>query len=1542
MAADVALDFDASNPCCTKLKKKFQKLEASRNALRQAVHILEQQVDKLEGENAKLQKVCQQHEDLEPGKKANEEEPGIILKLEKEIYDLKAEITAYHQQETKAHGKMPDVCISERDVEIKFLKEELVKEKERGDSEKKRAEVEKKKAAEGRKLLETEQRKAQEQRKLAETERKKAEELELSLDRLRTELTDAKTKITMEKKLFETEKRKAEEQRKLAVTEQKKAEELKLFLERLRTELTDIKTKLMTERAKTQELDKSIEAEKHKTMIEKTHADFERGKSKELSSSLEAQCIELREQKINVERMKQMLEDRNKKIEDLEKKLNKVMSNLGSAHDKKMKLVSSDEVGIIRSLKQQLKFEKKRVKYAKRMVKLEKAEKVVIVQQLHLVQQDFMQLSCHLKMLGDQLSHRNEGTHGFAKVDGSDLKLNLRSALHSSESDLLQGKLYKGSPSSPGSFRKCSHFDVSGGQCIRSIAGTQFALESVGRNSFGNKQQSSTVCSTSATCSDMMSLQGIDAVFLATRNTQDKRPVVEEYKVTDRVFFVNGKKREKQELLGLDNSFCYKDKHFHKDPLPSVSEGNKVSDSVEVHVGSKKRKKRDPGALDKSSCHKNTGFHKDPLTSVSEGKKATGNIVDVNGKKTRKQDPLTLDKSLSDKDKQFHIGKTELPTGRKLIRNPVGLPKPNSHAKNGIPKTSNNWRGQLAEIHNGMCGKFQGSLKNSKDKQETSCLQCSNPGQMHQSENNYPMVSCNANKSSSISLIMKEVNPSTREEDIGAISDNQADFVCSKNINLQDCMTLLMLDNEDDERRYMEAVERPVSPTLPEIRISNGGKDQSHCLVDSIFRKPISEVTCEPCRYFDVIDLEINSNKLELLTPNPPVPKDAIGVIHASEDSEPDSVLESQSDLNKNEIQPLVSKCTQGFVHTSEESEPNCALIVQRDLHNTEPLEKSVQKFDHEETMSLAVGRAFCDRVVTVAGQSLMSDDFLGAGKVDNNQISNSNVVARSDSRVHLAASQEVQNPHGNTASLENTNWCCVVFSDCKDESISRIVQARNIVASQNFRSSQVDCSIVEVLQSLKSLLELQPEEKVCVFFSLMLGNISGRLRAYPESMMASNILQFAKSLSVEIDKVFSDATICQLFLEVCKIDMLLDLLEDFIIKRRILMCKGVESEQSCSVLSSNFFHVKCGNMFVTQNAAKTNQLLATSIFCASICTMLDQIGFLVETSYKVLTHFKCDTSCNLLILHIFALVSGEKFFTMEKYSFLAIVLKSVISLLEEGYETMPSGHLTSDVDISFSPCEQCPFSKEIACTEKITSSLMDILHDFAFSGNSSTSSIFPLSREPIAESSHGAEDSIHCSRVHDKSNRCESSCALFKHRCHADQTSSSTPERVTDYAPMKPLCYIIDVVSAIELFSLYMGWKWTSDNILPRILAMLKLCPSSEFSIAAVVLIGQLGRFGVDYGGFQEIGVSQLRCNLSSLLKASLHGKNSLPNQLAIINALVNLLPLSFKEIVDRNHEHLVDAADQSQEIKVVKEWFAQLDKKMQVMVLNFSGHGV
>lgn len=573
----------------------------------------------------------------------------------------------------------------------------------------------------------------------------------------------------------------------------------------------------------------------------------------------------------------------------------------------------------------------------------------------------------------------------FSQVDGSDLKLNLQPALHCSESDLLQGKLYKGSPSSPGSVRKCSHFDVSGGKYIRSIAGTQFARESVSRNSFGSKQQSSTVCSTSATCSDMMSLEGIDAVFLATRNAQNKMPVDEEYKVTDRVIFVNGKKREKQQLLGLDNSFCYKDKHFHKDPLPSVSEGIKVSDSVEVHVGSKKRK-RDPVALDKSSCHKNTGFHKDPVASVSEGKKATGSIVDISGKKTRKQDPLALDKSLSDKGKQFHIGKTEeLPTGKNLMRNPASLPKPNSHAKNGIPKTSNNWRGQLTEIHDGTCGKFQGSLKNSKDKQKTSCLKCSNPGQMHQSENNFSMVPCIANKSSSISLIMKEVNPSAREEDIGAISDNQADFVCSKNINLQDCMTLLMLDNKDDERRYMEAIERPVSPTLPEVRISNGlygGKDQSHCLVDSIFRKPISEVTCGPCHYFDVIDLEINSNKLELLTPNPPVSKDAIGVIHASEDSEPDSVLESQRDLNKNEIQPLVSKCTQGVVHASEESEPNCALIVQRNLHKTEHLDKSVQKFDHGKTMSLAVGKAFCERVVnvsanTVAGQSLMSGNVI-------------------------------------------------------------------------------------------------------------------------------------------------------------------------------------------------------------------------------------------------------------------------------------------------------------------------------------------------------------------------------------------------------------------------------------------------------------------------------------------------------------------------------------------------------------------------------------
>lgn len=317
--------------------------------------------------------VNREQENAEFHKRSKEEESSIIHTLEKQINELKSEISAYQQMETKDHSNSLDAHIAERDAEIKMLKESLVKEKMRGDAEKKKAEIATKKAADAKKLLDMEKSKCDDARKLANADKKKAEEVRLSLEKFKTEVNEARAK-------------------------------------------------LVAERTKAHEFDKLIEEEKQKTIMEKKRAELERTKAEELSKILEVQRREARDDKVRVEHMKQMLEDEKQHKENLQRKLVEILSEREAAsgclcsRDKKLKGDTSAKPAVVKTLKEQLKFAKKQLKYAKRMTKLEKAEKKLISQQFHLLKQEFIQLSCHLKMLGDQISHVTEGTHSLGKV----------------------------------------------------------------------------------------------------------------------------------------------------------------------------------------------------------------------------------------------------------------------------------------------------------------------------------------------------------------------------------------------------------------------------------------------------------------------------------------------------------------------------------------------------------------------------------------------------------------------------------------------------------------------------------------------------------------------------------------------------------------------------------------------------------------------------------------------------------------------------------------------------------------------------------------------------------------------------------------------------------------------------------------------------------------------------------------------------------------------------------------------------------------------
>ncbi|KAJ8467223.1 hypothetical protein OPV22_029775 [Ensete ventricosum] len=1512
MAADVASDSDPLNPCCAKLRQKFLKLEGSRNALRQAVQILEQQVNKLESENANLKKVNQEQENAEFHKRSNEEESSIIHTLEKQINELKSEISAYQQMETKDHSNSLEAHIAERDAEIKMLRESLVKEKMRGDAEKKKAEIAMKKAADAKKLLDMEKSKCDDVRKLANADKKKAEEVRLSLEKFKIEVNEARAE-------------------------------------------------LVAERTKVHKLDKLIEEEKQKTIMEKKRAELERTKAEELSKILEVQRREARDEKVHVEHMKQMLEDEKQHKENLQRKLVEIISEREAAsgclcsRDKKLKGDTSAKPAVVKTLKEQLKFAKKQLKYAKRVTKLEKAEKKFISQQFHLLKQEFIRLSCHLKMLGDQISHVTEGTHSLGKIEGSSDPLgynlqNVTFGLRRSDRDLQLGNCCcKGSLHIPGSSRECSCFAASGRRNTRRITGTKSEVDHLTRDSSRNRPQSSTVCSTSTTCPDreLTGSQAIDATFPATSSKlvegfSSQGLIIPNVPHADAEHVHN--KMTASEAKKTDRS-CIRNDFDDTHRSGSVYEGNKFTDRIQVRGGGKKRKIHDPLASITSFCNKDNQAH-------------------------------SIERHFS---------------GKNLMRTKGAPLKEICHQNNGTSKIINASRGLRAEMH--------GSFISAEDKQEITHLQPSSEVRKDEIDIDCSMLPCFPCKSK-----INENNPLNITEEIRAVSNDQADLVFSENVTRDDCMKLLMLDDVNDERRYREAIERPLSPTLPVIKCSVVGligEDQSHYLVKELFREPtIDKDNFEPHHYFDVINVEINSNKLELVMPTPSVSKDNVGSVHASEESELNSALTFVGDLNKHEelnnfghnhennissgtgkgsdmrdidvimkttdFPPSITKLRENL-----QAEPLVHHVI--DPYVASALNVRSNASTRENDQHLASG-LFDDQVndimkehdnhhakkksLVIGNNSLVGEK---SSQIGCHQTSNPSQIVRSESYVHLSANRELINALGGNVGLEGTTGfcdvfsdtedgnrishiiqarnniasektgCCVVFSHTKDEdSISRIFQARNNLASKNFGRSHVDFNILEVLHSLALELDLQSEEKVCVFFSLVLGNITGSLFANSGSIMVENVLQFTKSFATETSKVISDATACQLFSEICQLDILLHLIDDFLITRRIMVCNGMESDQTCSSpLSSKSYQLNGQN--VTETAAKTYQLIAASILSGSICAVFDQIGFLLEVSYKVLCLCKHDTNCNLLMLHIFAFAIGENFFTLEKFNFHASAIKSVVSLLESGHHSLLSFRSASDVDICFSPCKHCPFSKDAVCTEKFVSMLMDILQD-SFAGCSSVGYSCTSSLYPLSESNPQVKGSICCSREPDSSSgQCDASCVLFKYGDHAVD--------FLNYNSKRALCYFVDIVSVVELFGCYMNWKWISDNLLSRLLHMLESYPPNEFSAVVVVLVGQLGRFGIDLGGYQQTGVPQLRNKLSTLLDTYAKGRSNLPNQLAIVGALVNLLPISFEEIINGRLEHPVDTIYPHQ-IKLVKQWFSHLDKKLQILVSNFFGH--
>ncbi|PQM37218.1 uncharacterized protein Pyn_18359 [Prunus yedoensis var. nudiflora] len=295
-------------------------------------------------------------------------------------------------------------------------------------------------------------------------------------------------------------------------------------------------------------------------------------------------------------------------------------------------------------------------------------------------------------------------------------------------------------------------------------------------------------------------------------------------------------------------------------------------------------------------------------------------------------------------------------------------------------------------------------------------------------------------------------------------------------------------------------------------------------------------------------------------------------------------------------------------------------------------------------------------------------------------------------------------------------------------------------------------------------------------------------------------------------------------------------------------------------------------------------------------------------------------------------LINGRVLVCNDASSEARYVMRSIVTYLERVSISDSSGSCIPSASNSrtvFCACVKCPFSEDAVSVDTATSFLLERLQIGALSGatyqdamesGSSNSNYCILLNKYKAEQ---IADPDNCGLgVHG-----DLSCCLNKFAVPSIQSDSSTNFT---------LCDLSDLLSLVELVAINMSWEWTSAKIVPRLLKVLESCMTENVIAGIVVLLGQLGRLGVDALGYEDKGVEILRGQLSAFLCRDSAISVGLPTQIATVTALLGLLPSDFETIIQGNVEPAA-IASQSDPAQSIRKWFSLLPKKQQDLSFGF-----
>ncbi|XP_073107607.1 uncharacterized protein [Elaeis guineensis] len=1551
MAADV--EPEPLNPCCAEIKKRYQKLEEKRNALRQAVKLLENEANKLLNENKNLKKVYED-ERARAGreKEAKEKECTIRSQLEKEIHDLKAEISSCQKSGSSRSEDSNEsglIRILEAEGEVERLKELLEKEKKRSNSEKKKAEVEKKKAAEAWKLVEVEKSKVEEVKKHAEIARNEADEYRLCLEKLKMEANEAREK-------------------------------------------------LIAEISKADDANKKAEAEKQQINRERKRADLERTKAEEQRRLMEVERKKAMDEKYRADNLSQRLEKEKQRSEELQRKVEEILSSGRDVRgcscfgDERHNGGTNIKTADVKLLREQLKLKKKQVKHAKRMNKLEKAENKFIRKELYLLKQDFMQMSCRFNVLYDLLSCSMEGTDSLAKNDespelwGCNLQNNLLGSqpcnIKSQSEFRLPETCYTNSINYPCSASECPRLQLSRGSCTRPTSGISSELEPPVGGSVRIKSPSSAVCSTATSFSDskFMGSQGKDAFFATastevagkssnqrssilrpsdgvakTRQTENIGVVAENnnrasvernainaclnssaVSVVDQASNGRRKKRRLQHAL---ESVAWL---YSEDGQLYLKIGEKLSElkyllSRKANIPSGSKNSGISEYLDdrKGFCAKN---HND------RSKKSFKHSSDKMLRKRRKPDVRYFNQNNIQKQaEKYEAEDSRIPCFLPEMAKPFQM-KENAVCGEEPSNAVSSERADLISFEKMIRGDYMKLLDLDSDDErrykaaiemplsptlpeiKSASLKRCVPDDYHflveGNLESFETERSNALQSHTFDVIDLEISSNTAKQKALhfqelSLNDNPVLSHSSEEVRINGT---IVTDGDFKQHEMLCNAEHNSSfhgnDSKMDVELTHNGRNAGDTVQKASDALPTMELK-DHGEFKHVVHGLLCPNAIS----DSKVSKE---VLSGGSDK---SLLSGSTNCSFSKF-TLHSQqlCENWYMHNSIPKIHNLTRELVNVPNGTCGLTHATVTTSTENHIE-GKGEKHDGAVVSQSGE--MIDKSSEAEKYEQNcNLLVSECAAKTEASKSMPVStiRKINDLCGDSDGLEveKIPKYFVVFSNMDDSSKTRISQYSKTVISQG-------CMDTQVLRAIAMESELLPKEKAVVFFSLLLCNISGSLSANSRCTRSGEFLLPSCSFAEEINKVLSNGEARWLILEICQLNILVELIEDFLINRKVLLYTDRPHEPLSACFSSQEFHQLNGSdLCVSTKDATVDQIIAGCVIFASISATVDRIGIVLEFSYRILRICRNDTSWILLALHVFACVCGEKFLNLDEYRLVVNAVRLVVSLVEHGNECACSAssclHSTQHMSI-FPPCEQCPFALDEFCMNNFACSLLDELQFYALAGN-----INHLDGEKSTASigtSHSCSDdggTVSTTKVSGLKTECIGSCIIYKFgKLSADRS---------DCFPESSFCYFTDIVSLVELIGCYMRWEWTCNKIVSRIVNMLEFCKSEEFLAALFVLLGQLGRFGIDDGGYQQTGVAELRCSLSRILEASITEKRSMPTQFSAVGALLNLLPFNFEEIV--GHRELPQDASEYGYVMQVKKWFSHLSMEQQAMSFN------